>query len=363
MCIYYGTRNDLTYHKQEHIFPAGIGGIQKLDHGVVSDQANEFFSPLELKMMRSSIISVTRAFMGPGKRGSLSPNKTSKSRITVGKEENGDIVFSYLAKGTPYIVPCFMRDGKKIHLHLSPKDTASKTPENVRAEFIETLMCYQGEHISLASSYIPSGCLLIGYYDKQYYVASSEPNITSEQVVREISTLLRANKTAGITLKKQEHLTQDIRIEDGIDSARIFAKIAFNVLAYLKGKEYVTESRFDNIRNAILGDDNSSSLVALLPSARDDRVRALFPKDAHSCLIVQYNGKLLADVRLYGYWGRLIELGPANLDEFIFPDGFICDWQNRAEYRLMDYIAPSQDNCLSCENLNDKHKKYHFLKR
>ena len=51
MCIYLGNCEDLTYQKQEHVFPAGLGGKRMLDHGVVSDQANNLFSPMELKLM------------------------------------------------------------------------------------------------------------------------------------------------------------------------------------------------------------------------------------------------------------------------------------------------------------------------
>ena len=40
MCIYLGNSDKLTYQKQEHVFPAGLGGKRMLDYGVVSDQAN-----------------------------------------------------------------------------------------------------------------------------------------------------------------------------------------------------------------------------------------------------------------------------------------------------------------------------------
>lgn len=46
MCIYFSDQDDLTYKNQEHIFPAGLGGIGMLPRGYVSDQANALFSPL-----------------------------------------------------------------------------------------------------------------------------------------------------------------------------------------------------------------------------------------------------------------------------------------------------------------------------
>lgn len=71
MCIYYGDSPLLTYKNQEHVFPAGLGGNIKLPNGYVSDQANKLFSPMELKLLRYSLISVDRMFFGPGDRGSL----------------------------------------------------------------------------------------------------------------------------------------------------------------------------------------------------------------------------------------------------------------------------------------------------
>ena len=47
MCIYYGNNPALHYKKQEHVIPATFGGRIKLPNGVVSDEANEFFSPIE----------------------------------------------------------------------------------------------------------------------------------------------------------------------------------------------------------------------------------------------------------------------------------------------------------------------------
>jgi hypothetical protein len=71
-CIYLkGTEPVLSFNSQEHIFPAGIGGIQMLPKGYVSDQFNNSFSKIELDFMRNSLIALPRQFYGPGKRGSI----------------------------------------------------------------------------------------------------------------------------------------------------------------------------------------------------------------------------------------------------------------------------------------------------
>ena len=41
MCIYLGSKDELTYETQKHVFPAGLGGCEKLEKSVVSDQANK----------------------------------------------------------------------------------------------------------------------------------------------------------------------------------------------------------------------------------------------------------------------------------------------------------------------------------
>ena len=111
MCIYYGVSPSLTYKNQEHVFPAGLGGNKKLPNDYVSDQANKQFSPMELKLMRSSLISFERMMFGPGDRGSLQPRKASKSFVNVGVQDDNEVVLSYTALGKPYNIP-------QIHLYM-----------------------------------------------------------------------------------------------------------------------------------------------------------------------------------------------------------------------------------------------------
>ena len=70
-CIYYKNKTGLTFNKREHIFPKAIGGIERLDNGVVSDQANEFFANnLEVKTLRTSEVFVGRFVNGYNKKPS-----------------------------------------------------------------------------------------------------------------------------------------------------------------------------------------------------------------------------------------------------------------------------------------------------
>ena len=49
MCIYYGDLTELTYKLREHVLPAALGCCTKLESGVVSDQANKFFLPIQVQ--------------------------------------------------------------------------------------------------------------------------------------------------------------------------------------------------------------------------------------------------------------------------------------------------------------------------
>lgn len=76
LCIYYKNRIGLTFNKREHIFPKAIGGIERLDAGVVSDQANEFFANnLEVKTLRMSEIFIGRIVNGYNKKPSKEKQK------------------------------------------------------------------------------------------------------------------------------------------------------------------------------------------------------------------------------------------------------------------------------------------------
>ena len=67
-CIYYKkSEQHLRFDKEEHVIPAGLGGIQKLQRGTVSDEANEKFSKLETVVLRNSFIGLNRMNNGPGK--------------------------------------------------------------------------------------------------------------------------------------------------------------------------------------------------------------------------------------------------------------------------------------------------------
>ncbi len=111
-CIYYKDKVGLTFNKREHIFPKAIGGTERLDTGVVSDQANEFFANnLEVKTLRTSEIVIGRIVNGYNKK----PSKENHKNRTLPKylfnreidsRTFGKIAFNTLAKlkGKDYVL-------------------------------------------------------------------------------------------------------------------------------------------------------------------------------------------------------------------------------------------------------------------
>lgn len=207
-CIYYKNKTGLTFNKREHIFPKAIGGIERLDNGVVSDQANEFFANnLEVKTLRTSEVFVGRFVNGYNKK----PSKEKKKNRTL--------------------------------------------PE---------------------------------------YLYNRE-----------------------------------------IDS-RTLGKIAFNVLAKIKGKDYVLKPEFDEFRNWIIGGNNDwyhcKMGKEIIASTQ------IMPNQSHYCVFVDDGEYLIADVCLYNCWRKMFGICKKFDDNFVIPQGYICDWNNKREFTLIDLM-------------------------
>lgn len=115
-CIYYKKSDPhLHFDKEEHVIPAGLGGIEKLKKGTVSDEANVKFSKLETVVLRNSLIGFNRMSNGPGKRGNLSVKKVKSPVMRALKQEKGspvEFVLGFIFAGESYIIPQIILDFK-----------------------------------------------------------------------------------------------------------------------------------------------------------------------------------------------------------------------------------------------------------
>ncbi|MBR6608782.1 MAG: hypothetical protein IKK99_01040 [Oscillospiraceae bacterium] len=336
MCVYLGNDENLTYRKQEHVFPAGLGGKQMLEYGVVSDQANEFFSPLELKLMRHSLIALERMMYGPGRRGSHNPAKASKSAINVGLQDDGRPILCYTAVGKPYNIPQFYRHHNEVTISF-PSEKVD-TEKQIKS-FLAALEHMSEKYTFLKSDYIPVGDILVGFFEGIYYVATNSVRPTKACIKKEVQALLENFQMEEMRYG-ENHTMQSHRLCENSEIARIYAKIAINVLALRKGAEYASHPNFSEIRNWILTGESSTEYF-FLPQIQVeplDYFMKMIPPKAHWCVFVCGNGKLDAIVCLYNLYIRRFTLGELPDGKSFLLDGYICDWENEQEYTIMQFI-------------------------
>ena len=125
------------------------------------------------------------------------------------------------------------------------------------------------------------------------------------------------------------------------DVKRIYAKIAFNVLAHIKGQEFVLRANFDSIRRAITTGESIRELVSN-PSAdvSKDIARLLkLNNNEHLVLLLKEDETLCGVINLYGdASGSVMVKLSTNWDFFFDTTGYICDWKNKKEYVLEEYM-------------------------
>lgn len=336
MCIYLGNSENLTYRKQEHVFPAGLGGKRMLDYGVVSDQANELFSPMELKLMRHSLIAFERMMYGPGKRGSHNPAKASKSAVNVGLQDDGQPILCYTAAGKPYNIPQFHRHGNEAMISIPNEyDDGEKQIKS----FLKALAHFGKKFTFLKSEHIPNGDIIIGFSEGTYYVATNSIRPANPYIEKELQKFLKSFKMQELKYG-EHHAKQSHKLGEDPEIARIYAKIAINVLALRRGSEYASHPNFSGIRKWILTGESTTEFF-FLPQIQvepPDNVMKMIPPKAHWCIFVCRNGKLDVIMCLYNRYIRRFTFGDLPDGKSFLLDGYICDWQNEQEYTIMQFM-------------------------
>ena len=152
----------------------------------------------------------------------------------------------------------------------------------------------------------------------------------------------------GTAHRAENHVTSDIRQEiDLYAYYRVVAKIAFNCLAEVRGREYVMQQKFDPIRETILTGEAIDKKVLMLGREKTnaDVLEKLenakgFGVWRHIVLITWVPNGLVAEVMLYGGSSpMLVVLSEEDCRDFGQMDGYVCDWENRREMRFLDYLG------------------------
>jgi len=333
MCIYFRASDNLKYESREHIFSQAVGGMRRLPQGFVSDQANSLFSKLELIAFRQSFIALNRVVLGPGTKGSVANKMTSSVNIIC--YDNGDFGLGLLKNLKEHLIPHgYMFDGK-----LRWGCNAEDGMDCIYQTIID-LKCFDGNVRRLTERAMPKEAMLFGLYEKTLYIGSRDDSISNEKSLRIINEVLKLTENReGVFSTRDNPGKHSFTLLDDNNISRVYGKTAFNVLAHIAGMEYVQNSLFDKFRNWITTGDDKSEFHMLPKIELDNQIIQLLPENSHWCLLSSVNGMLLAVVCYYNSLTKVFCLGNTTDDYFVSPDGYICDWLNKKEYRLIDWIT------------------------
>lgn len=358
LCIYKKS-SEGRFEKREHIIPAFIGGMQTLEQGMVSDEVNELFSKLEYRVSLDSLITMNRMFLGPGKRGKQSSKKGSHHKIGVMCGESNRAVLGYTEFAKPRLISQIhfelsLVEGKSFEIGMSLDNAVKDTWEKEREVFFGRLNSYSGEAIILKEECVGLNRGLLGYHNGKWFLAfhpQEDEENARDKAVR-IAKLVasepeRLQQTAQVKASSEQVTVHYKHCMDLKDYYRVIAKIAFNTMAYLHGREAVLAECFDDIRQAILTGERIDEFVSFTNEEDSMRVfeelnyQAILGKDAHWVICVRMQENYVALVYLYGIKRPMIVILAKQRIPFHWqsPDGFVCDWQNKKEYRLIEVIS------------------------
>ncbi|TGL75365.1 HNH endonuclease [Leptospira levettii] len=342
-CLYCGKDDrEVTFTSQEHVFPAGIGGIFQLPKGTVCDNCNtRNFSDHERDFMRNSIISLPRQFYGPGKRGSLNPNKATSSlvHLMAHTDESEERSLGFIQIGKPFQIPQFRFLGiESVNLIIAP---SHGDVDNQIEDFLKVMREFTSESkfVFLTDELIEKDEAYFGFWENKYYLCSQTPSSISS--VLEFLDNLRKRKFYETTQREYKIAQVESRQKFGFNInsfERVSAKIAFNGLRYLTSLEYCLQPNFQEIRNYILyGGD--CKFVTIESESDHFRINEFFPMLSHRLLIFSAKEEgIIAYLNFYSSFKLIIRMSTEYSSENFF-NGIICDWRNRQDMIYADYLG------------------------
>lgn len=353
-CIYLcNSKTDLLYKKQEHVIPASLGGKAKLPRGMVSDQANELFSKYEMVAVRNTFLSINRNNNGPGKRGSLSVKKVKSPQIGLfevndnQQDNNIDTKYApvrlgFLFCGKVYMIPQILfliNNDWSIKLPRIVMDTIFDNPLQSTYDFYLKLHDFISNHNKkyiIVNSEIKKQFkyIIIGMYYNIWFISTS---LSKENTEKFLSLLERERLPEDIPVLPSTEATYRYNniLPDALDDSfpLIYIKTAFNVLAFFTNCDFVLQSQFDNIRNAILNCKSLTDFFVQKPMPKwliDWVENEVKPKE-HFVVINAENNSIEAYVSFYREPLAHSICLSRNYKGEDFRKFFICDWSNGTE--------------------------------
>lgn len=360
-CIYSKkSEPNVSFKKQEHVFPASLGGIKKLPKGYVSDEINEkFSSELEIEFMREGIIAIPRQFMGPGTRGNINNiKKATQSKVHLMKVDDYRYTLGYVVLGKPnhikQIIFNFDNEGNLLNSHelIFPSDIKDILGE------IKKFLELNDSITLIKDNKIPSNKIIVGLHEYQHkgkgpilskwFIGhNGDKHVNNDLKTKlklQIQRLYDTSKGQEFDLtitSKQVTSYQTLRFDMDI-FFRTCAKIAFNYLAQILGADIVLKKDFDGIRNYIVN-GGKNNFVAFGKSMGEP-ANPLFDclNDTHTVIAKFTQEHILVIIIFYGVTHigvRVPYIASTNeLPDSFGMSGIVIDWKNREEYDFFKYM-------------------------
>jgi hypothetical protein len=335
-CIYLKrTEPDVSFLSEEHIFPAAIGGIQKLPLNYVSHDCNNYFSSMELTFMRNSLIAISRQFHGPGKRGNLNPKNATKSNVSLMArvDDPNSISLGYISLGQPFNISQIKIN--KLGTCTFKADSSLGDGSKLLVDFMKSLEGFNGKYILHEDERISENEFILGYQDGKWYVALSNKEFENKLNSCVEALLLQkplSNKIPEYS-KSLTSVMQTLKFDDTY--FRVCAKIIFNYLAFSKGQDFVLNSCFDPLRDWIVNGGENKFAVLI---GKEFILPFPIPDLSHKFYIIQDGKSLRSIISFYGdSFATQVDLCE-NFEGSFEIDGFICDWKERKEYTWGEFI-------------------------
>lgn len=133
--------------------------------------------------------------------------------------------------------------------------------------FLDKLKSGVKQIIRKKSNLISGKDVIIGYSQKTFYAGINPENDCSDDVLRAFMEKVVEIYKPNYEMKHSEgQVTFGYQLSETMDDYRVYGKIAFNVLAIIKGKEYILDEDFDKYREWLMGkeDCDYNDLCAVL---------------------------------------------------------------------------------------------------
>lgn len=374
-CIYsLKTEPDAHFLTQEHIFPKTLGGINKLPLGMVSDEVNQLFSPLEKDFVHNNpIIQTEKMLHGP--KGRKGHDKKDNIRI-LRKNGSSNYELGYIQLGVPYSIPQLAiplenlekeTEGKNQLLmnlpYVSPNGTKranSISQKDVESELLHPMFqCIDAIEKGESRAQIrrlpkDTQNILIGYFKDNLFLGIPKIAEGMEQheyvshtldCIKRILLSIKLGKLHPHYSKNNVTLNLDLKV-NLYQHYRVVAKIAFNCLAKLRGQEFVLQPWFDTFRKAILTGKGVERFVQWIPYKQGFQIKG------HLFGCIQMGHILTGQITFYSACSfRVTFTDSLALHQIEDPIGYICDLKNQKEYDLNglahELAKQEEENCQS----------------